>query len=236
MSGYLRRLASNVMNPGRAIHPVVGLFSGASYEARKLALEEEMVVAAPKPEDEPGSAPEAARLHPSVHHREEFFVSPPEPLVAEQKPGAPEVSAVRRELPAEPEVRSARREPALLKASPEDIHQAQPILERADSRTLASEPVRAMAMTPEVLTAEKIRHRDNFETVPFEKSNPLRRAPLQKRAAAGAAAKAPQLGEIQIHIGRIEVTAAPPPAARPQPKAAPKSPSLAEYLQRGRGR
>jgi hypothetical protein len=38
--------------------------------------------------------------------------------------------------------------------------------------------------------------------------------------------------EIQIHIGRIEVTAVPPPAATPRPKRVAKGPSLQEYLKR----
>jgi len=38
--------------------------------------------------------------------------------------------------------------------------------------------------------------------------------------------------EIQIHIGRIEVTAVPPPAATPKPKRGAKGPSLQEYLGR----
>jgi hypothetical protein len=41
--------------------------------------------------------------------------------------------------------------------------------------------------------------------------------------------------EIQIHIGRIEVTAAPPPARLPAPQPR-KSLNLGEYLKRGRGR
>lgn len=42
--------------------------------------------------------------------------------------------------------------------------------------------------------------------------------------------------EIQIHIGRIEVTAAPPAAARPAAVPNRKSPSLDEYLKRRPGR
>lgn len=42
--------------------------------------------------------------------------------------------------------------------------------------------------------------------------------------------------EIQIHIGRIEVTAMPPAPARAEPRPARKSPSLDEYLKRGEGR
>jgi hypothetical protein len=42
--------------------------------------------------------------------------------------------------------------------------------------------------------------------------------------------------EIQIHIGRIEVTAAPPAAVRPAPKPERKALSLDDYLKRKRGR
>jgi hypothetical protein len=48
--------------------------------------------------------------------------------------------------------------------------------------------------------------------------------------SAPAAARDPD--EIQIHIGRIEVTAVPPPAATPTQKRAAKGPSLQEYLGR----
>jgi len=48
--------------------------------------------------------------------------------------------------------------------------------------------------------------------------------------SASAAARDPD--EIQIHIGRIEVTAVPPPPATPTPKRAAKGPTLQEYLGR----
>jgi hypothetical protein len=45
---------------------------------------------------------------------------------------------------------------------------------------------------------------------------------------------APEPDSIEIHIGRIEVTAVPPPAARPAAPSRPKSVNLGEYLKRGR--
>lgn len=45
-----------------------------------------------------------------------------------------------------------------------------------------------------------------------------------------------QSEEIQIHIGRIEVTAMPPAAPRPMPAPARKTQTLDEYLRRGSGR
>jgi hypothetical protein len=42
--------------------------------------------------------------------------------------------------------------------------------------------------------------------------------------------------EVEIHIGRIEVTAVPPPVTRPVASQPRKSLDLGEYLKRGRGR
>jgi hypothetical protein len=69
----------------------------------------------------------------------------------------------------------------------------------------------------------------------------LARPNLARPAAppAGRSVPAREPDEIQIHIGRIEVTAAPPAVVRPAPaKSASKSPDLGAYLNRrgGRGR
>ena len=58
-----------------------------------------------------------------------------------------------------------------------------------------------------------------------------------RRLARLQQARAEQHGdEIQIHIGRIEVTAMPPAAPRPMPVPARKTQTLDEYLRRGTGR
>jgi hypothetical protein len=51
-----------------------------------------------------------------------------------------------------------------------------------------------------------------------------------------AAASRSEPDEIQIHIGRIEVTAVPQALPRPAPAPPSKSINLDEYLKRGRGR
>jgi hypothetical protein len=85
------------------------------------------------------------------------------------------------------------------------------------------------------------------------KSNPQALEPLTPRAITPTVQRADEKGnsgrlarhlrspsreadEIQIHIGRIEVTAVPPAPARPAPAPNRKSPSLDEYLKRRPGR
>jgi len=67
---------------------------------------------------------------------------------------------------------------------------------------------------------------------------PARRVAGSDHGREGRAPAAPRgPDEINIHIGRIEVTAAPPPPLRPAaPKAHRKAPSLDEYLRRRSGR
>ena len=70
-------------------------------------------------------------------------------------------------------------------------------------------------------------------------AEPPRLAGQRERNGAAKVPAAPrEPDEINIHIGRIEVTAAQPPPLRPAPKAQRKAPSLDDYLRRhgGRGR
>ncbi len=69
-------------------------------------------------------------------------------------------------------------------------------------------------------------------------SDPARLAGNRERNGAGKVPAAPsEPDEINIHIGRIEVTAAQPAALRPAaPKPRRKAPSLDEYLRRRTGR
>lgn len=69
-------------------------------------------------------------------------------------------------------------------------------------------------------------------------ANPARTAADRERSRASGVPAAPhEPDEINIHIGRIEVTAAQPPPPRPAaPKPHRKAPSLDEYLRRRGGR
>jgi len=70
-----------------------------------------------------------------------------------------------------------------------------------------------------------------------EKSFPTGAQRTERKDFSRHAAKPErQPDEIQIHIGRIEVTAAPPAPQRPEIKPANKSPDLGEYLKRRHGR
>ena len=60
-----------------------------------------------------------------------------------------------------------------------------------------------------------------------------RREPDRRPAAYGSSGEADR-GDVEIHIGRIEVTAVSPPPAAPVAKAARKSINLSEYLRNGR--
>ncbi|MGO9394018.1 MAG: hypothetical protein ACLP7A_05335 [Desulfobaccales bacterium] len=72
---------------------------------------------------------------------------------------------------------------------------------------------------------------ENRQVLPAQKSRALHFAKAAQRAEAE---RTPD--EIQIHIGRIEVTAVPPPAPRPAPKVERKSVNLDEYLKGRQGR
>ena len=63
---------------------------------------------------------------------------------------------------------------------------------------------------------------------------PAFRPEADRRPAAYGSAGEADRGDVEIHIGRIEVTAVSPPPAAPVAKAARKSINLSEYLRNGR--
>jgi hypothetical protein len=83
------------------------------------------------------------------------------------------------------------------------------------------------------LMAERAPRTEERSSNPF----PTGAQRAERRDFSGRAEKPErQPDEIQIHIGRIEVTAAPPAPTRPEIKPANKSPNLGEYLKRRHGR
>jgi hypothetical protein len=83
---------------------------------------------------------------------------------------------------------------------------------------------------PTIRRGESMRERRMEPLMPRQpRANPLPASPL--------AAAAPSADEIQIHIGRIEITAVPPASApRPAVRTNPRGVSLDEYLRRGNRR
>ncbi|HWF08938.1 MAG TPA: hypothetical protein VG297_10775 [Bryobacteraceae bacterium] len=70
---------------------------------------------------------------------------------------------------------------------------------------------------------------------PAAKNGIFERRPAAARLAAGERDAGRESGDVEIHIGRIEVIASrPAPVAQPRKQDARKSPSLDEYLKRGR--
>jgi hypothetical protein len=84
------------------------------------------------------------------------------------------------------------------------------------SNPQALEPLMPRAMTPTMQRADETDH--------------------SGRLARHLRSQSREADEIQIHIGRIEVTAVPPAPARPAPVPNRKSPSLDDYLKRRPGR
>jgi hypothetical protein len=112
---------------------------------------------------------------------------------------------------------------------------------RTGSRPWAYEPLISAATLPPSRSAEAAEGPRPSEPARFA---PELQAASQRSAASQTLARnnAPQLRspiqpeDIQIHIGRIEVIAVPPPVARPAPAPARRGQSLDEYLSRSNGR
>jgi len=216
MSGYLRRLASSARNPGQSIHPVVGsIFSGPNHETMPPTLEEESVVTGNQPERQVARTQEAPQL--LLHEGETSPVRTRNawPEMGPAKREGLEASAIR--------VVEEHTKAAIFKEQLDTAREAQAQQPLGPD----SNPERRPAISRrlyEPLITESVPRTDNHRQIPRNASNPHKRDLASER----------QPDEIQIHIGRIEVTAVPPPASRPQTKPARKSLSLDEYLKRGR--
>jgi len=211
VSGYLQRLARSAVHPPEGIRPVLRpLFS------------------APRPEPEPVGLPlevetEAGAPEPSRAPRPNGVVtrqSNPLPHAAHQPaPGAHNPRPV--DLPP-------------VAPPPEDAPASrdfQPLLEQIAPRealTYAVLPTGDRESTDAAESPEPARpprhHSQQISPMRMERQTPSGRAPFAPL----------ETDEIQIHIGRIEVTAVPPAAAPAVPRPVRKSLNLDEYLKRSR--
>jgi len=229
MSGYLQRLAGNAMTPARSIHPSVGsIFSPPKDEMPAPLMEFEEIEtvrnraesvaqlppAAPRAAHTSGP-PESAPLQAEPSRQEgESRSEAFQPIFPLPRWTTPVVSTHRQAVPAPNEL---GRLPSL-----ESAQQAGSPVGDGDSYTPLLPPATQTPNAEAELLPQTI----------------LSAAPKKDAVAVPrrAAASQSEPDEIQIHIGRIEVTAVPQTAPRPAAVPASKSINLDEYLKRGRGR
>ena len=212
MSGYLQRLVQTAAKPAATIHPFADSIFATTHEDGQRAVEpEESIVGESK------AAPVASSV-PQSGIESDFPRSTTR--TAEYRPIAPIYS----EAPAEP---------------PRDRDDMPP------SRTQSSLPLPRHAEDAPEAEFESVRpragltlERDFHPLIPKHlvvaeariETPPSRGNRHDTRAIGGAVAIQREADDIQIHIGRIEVTAVHPPVSRP--KAPDRSPSLDAYLNR----
>ena len=243
MRGYLQRLAGSVIQPMETIHPLVG--SVFSPEAR---IEQELL---PSNGDPPLFRAPETRTEPEPLPANANTVSLDQSESSVQRPTAQEAHHVR-SLPApsisrsEPPTASQRIQDLNLtldEAASSQLHPA--VMQKRASKT--GEPVQA-GEAPAVQEAGEPRE---SAYTPLMEVNALRPNPQARLVATSSSARSSvrfrqradtshpgerEPEEIQIHIGRIEVSAVPQaPAPRPS-KLLRKALSLDEYLRRRDGR
>jgi hypothetical protein len=233
MSGYLYRAALSVLNPSTTIHPVVRpMFSSVGPpEAPDLPTlaEEEAPAQFVPPADGPPveasppraaappseAAPEPQRVEPAAERRE-----PPRGSVQVARPGVPREA-------------TAQGEPAALfpmLAGPETTHgrAGPPAAPRAGAVATLDPPA-----TEPVIPEPRF-----VGSLAIANGAPAAPAPVPRTTSPSRRASADrEIEDVQIHIGRIEVTAVaagPARAAAAPPRR--KAGSLAEYLRRRDGR
>jgi hypothetical protein len=284
MNGFLQRLASNVLSPGRTIHPVIGSVFSDSTDRRSSEAFQEENSAPPRtwPESpvEPyhgeGASPHVGPEFPTSSTaalRPSGPDSEPRPPVSR----LPTVPSIRRNYEAGELVEQKdvhlREKPEPGNSSrdlPRIIQTSAPSVKNIPVPTVISIPRKTeQERNPEPISPRKnpLRTRaqqgalEESEAVPNSRYQPFLAENLPRKGGAtilpeisaslirdprkeekgelshrsGLSQREPD--EIQIHIGRIEVVAVPPPVAPPaSPRPRRGAPSLDEYLRRRNGR
>ncbi len=224
MSGFLQRLASGVLHAQPAIHPVVGtIWSPAGMQGpdmtKSLATAE--------------TFESSVEVRVSPLPRRADAPAPPARQPSTQQPAKPQIPPERSAPVSESAVHKDAEQPAIVEAVA-----FQPLV---SSAVISALPPAPQATSPEHTGPQPL-HR--IETArPLVPAPPMpvpvpagaRIAPSFPPPSQRQAQPAPSLAEesdsIEIHIGRIEVLAAPPRPAQPAaPRPARKSLDLGEYL------
>jgi hypothetical protein len=245
MSGFLERLAAGVLHEQRAVHPSVGtIWSAAGTMGRELEapgtgqpleISSEVVAAPPRHADAPQPpATQPLQLHGIRHHPR---------MQPERSPRIAESEGKRHaEQPVIDEAVAFR--PLVVSPQRKDAS-ALPPASRTDAAAQASESIlthRLHAPSPDDAGS---RHPNRIESTLVPPRIPLPGPtashtaspflPPSPRPAQPSPSHAEERDAIEIHIGRIEVLAAPPRPAQPAaPAPARKSLDLGEYLRRER--
>lgn len=249
MSGYLQRLALRAMNPVEPVHPVLGsVFSAPKYgsEREGSPMEGEDFFSSHAESQHPVESVHAVSgsAFPASQYgsRPESLMSPapprpfhdprpgPEPLIRSDRMPTPQVKQTPRPIFRESTAfaPSGPRSPHETSRKAESNRESDAHRER-QGREGGSEP----AYAP--LIKESFARPGNQEIFPREAHAFASAARVKSDSPGRPVPTQRDPDEIQIHIGRIDVTAVPQAAARAVTKPARKGLNLEEYL-RGRDR
>jgi hypothetical protein len=244
MSGYLKRLAAGARKPGGAIHPVLGsLYSAPATgnafedlpEAEEIVswvaptpavtpvlreAEERLLIKTALPEI-PRPAPMSRPLpatRPLMEPLEKLFEPREEFRAGSTAPAAPPLPNTPREAPRQPLAL-----PGEATARVEAARRAEPLIP-------AHQPERLLPYFEPPPGADNSRAAN---AVAVLRESPPRPLALQGRMPLAFALPRGDSDTIEIHIGRVEVTAAPQAATRQAAPPARKPINLDEYLKRG---
>ncbi len=229
MKGYLQRMAASAVRPQSGIHPLVGsIYAGRAFaDARRDATAE-------------------AGLH-----EEERWITSPQP-VGEQRDAGIEPDASLLLESAKSEVAQRGSEPPATEGSLQkeriDAERVpfRPLLNKTDAESAESNSYDSAADGERQTRSDaSFERNDSARESSFEallpresRSSPavsgIRRAKSEAFQHSIPAEREPD--RVEIHIGRIEVTAVPQEAPRPTPTRPRKSLDLGEYLKRRDGR
>lgn len=240
MRGYLQRLALGVMRPVGTIHPMVGSVFSAQHQAgtSEAPLREASVLISSQAKSDAKGSQEDAKARSVSSEEKSSGTLEPNRLRAPDPVYTPLISKV-------DAIQSKNKQSEDFSRPAEEASSSH-FAERSTAEALPEANVQPEGRTEELVLTHVYTPKMSESTVrssslkiPAQKMDPFAAAPRstpRENSSRRSATPSRQPDEIQIHIGRIEVTAvqqAPvPPAVKPTRKGL----SLDEYLQRANRR
>ena len=244
MSGYLQRLVSVAMGAGSSVHPLLtSVFSrpatpdepalspqGDNLKFMSTSRRTDGIPLEISAEFADASTEASTPVHVSRQAEEQpSFDEVQVNKIAQKVPQAATTITVTNSQPLLTSDGPPPTLPAAAQSAEPDSLAVQPSTKRTQRQSRgpgANIPV----YVPLLNTMPSVSRSESIETKTPACSDARMSQRRVRQSSVPAAAGGPD--EIQIHIGRIEVTAVPPPAATPTPKRATKGLSLQEYLKR----